>query len=143
MGIAAACCWAAATIVHRRASIPMATWELNFWQMLAGAIVLLAIAYLGGERWPSKMTPLQLFCFVWLAISATAGAFGVWLFVLGRACRIHAAGTLFFVPLVVALLSHFFLNTRLTAVQALGGTLIGIAVWLDSRSTQPEFVPPP
>jgi drug/metabolite transporter (DMT)-like permease len=143
LGIAAACSWATATIVQRRARLPVGTWTLNFWQMLVGAIALLVIAYLSGEHWPSRMSAFQVGCFLWLAISATAGAFGLWLFALGQACRIHAAGALFFVPLVVALLSHFFFNTRLTGVQALGGMLIGLAVWLDSHSIQPEFVPPP
>jgi drug/metabolite transporter (DMT)-like permease len=143
MAIAAACCWALATIVQRRATLAMRPSVLNFWQMLLGAIALLVIAYLTGERWPEKMTAFQVYCFLWLAISATVGAFGLWLFVLSRAGRIHAAGTLFFVPLVAAVLSHFFFNTRLTALQALGGTLIGFAVWLDSRSTRPERVPPP
>jgi drug/metabolite transporter (DMT)-like permease len=143
MGIAAACCWAMATIVQRRARLSMRISVLNFWQMLIGAIALLVIAYLSGEHWPARMTAFQVCCFLWLALSATVGAFGLWLLVLSKACRIHAAGTLFFVPLVAALLSHFFFDTRLTGLQALGGFLIGLAVWLDSRSTQPEFVPPP
>jgi drug/metabolite transporter (DMT)-like permease len=143
MGIGAACCWATATILQKRARVPMGTSALNFWQMLVGSLALLAIAHLSGERWPARMTLFQVGCFLWLVISATVGAFGLWLFVLSKACRIHAAGALFFVPLVAALLSHVFFNTRLTGLQALGGTLIGIAVWLDSRSTRPEFVPPP
>jgi drug/metabolite transporter (DMT)-like permease len=143
MGIAAACCWATATIVQRRARLAMDPWALNFWQMLVGATALLAIAYLSGERWPSAMTAFQVLSFLWLAVSATAGSFGLWLLALSKACRVHAAGALFLVPLVAALLSHFFLNTRLTVPQALGGMLIGVAVWLDSRSTPPEFVPPP
>jgi drug/metabolite transporter (DMT)-like permease len=143
LGIGAACCWALATLVQRHARLSMRTSVLNFWQMLAGAVALLVIAFLSGEHWPARMTAFQVGCFLWLAISATAGAFGLWLFVLSRARRIHAAGTLFFVPLVAALLSHLFFNTRLTGLQALGGALIGLAVCLDSRSTQPEFVPPP
>jgi len=78
-----------------------------------------------------------------LAIPASAFAYGIGLFAVKNAGGTRAGGFPFFVPLVAAVLSHFFRNSRLTGWQALGGVLTGVAVWLDSRSTPPEFVPPP
>jgi drug/metabolite transporter (DMT)-like permease len=143
IGLAAACCWAAATIVHRRAELRMGTWVLHFWQMLVGAIVLIGLAYLSGERWPSRLTPLDVCCFLWLAIPVSAVSFALWLFALQRSGQVHTSGFLFFVPLIAAVLSHLVLSTRLTGWQAVGGVLIGLAVWFESRSAPPEFVPPP
>jgi len=143
IGIGAACCWAAATLLQRRAGLPMGPWVLHFWQGLAGAVVLILIADLGGEHWPSRMTATQVGCLLWLAIPASVVSFGLWLFALGRGGQTHTSGLLFCVPLVAAVLSHFVLHTRLTGWQAVGGVLIGMSVWLDSRCTAPEFVPPP
>lgn len=143
IGIAAACCWAAATIIHRRAALPMGTWVLHFWQMVVGAIVLIGVAYLSDEHWPTRLTTLDIGCFVWLAIPACAVSFGLWLFALGRGGETHTSGFLFFVPLVAAVLSHFVLHTGLTGWQAVSGTLIGMGVWFDSRRNPPDFVPPP
>ena len=143
IGLAAASCWAAATIVHRRAGLLVGTWVLHFWQMLVGATVLIVLAYLGGEQWPSRLTPLEVGCVLWLAIPVSAVSFGLWLFALGRSGQVHTSGFLFFVPLIAAVISHLVLNTRLTGWQAVGGVLIGLAVWFESRSVPPEFVPPP
>ena len=141
--MAAACCWAAATILQRRIRLSIGTWVLNLWQMLAGSIALLAIAYLSGEHWPSRLTALQIGYFLWLAIPASALAYGLWLLAVKNAAGTHGGVFLSFVPLVAAVLSHLFLDSRLTGWQALGGVLTAMAVWLDSRSTPPEYVPPP
>ena len=143
IGLGAASCWAAATIVHRRAGLLVGTWVLHFWQMLVGAIVLIVLAYLSGEQWPSRLTALEVGCVLWLAIPVSAVSFGLWLFALGRSNQVHTSGFLFFVPLIATVLSHLVLNTRLTGWQAAGGLLIGLAVWFESRSAPPEFVPPP
>ena len=111
--------------------------------MLVGAMVLIVLAYLSGEQWPSRLTALEVGCVLWLAIPVSAVSFGLWLFALGRSGRVHTSGFLFFVPLIAAVLSHLVLNTRLTGWQAVGGVLIGLAVWFESRSAPPEFVPPP
>jgi len=143
IAMGAACCWALATILQRRVRLSLGTWVLNLWQMLLGALALVAIAHLGGEHWPSRMTAFQVGCFLWLAIPASAVAYGLWLFAVKNSDGTRTRGFLFFVPIVAAVLSHFVLNSRFTGWQALGGALAGMAVWLDSRSAPPEFVPPP
>ena len=56
IGIVSALCWASATLINKRAALPLSSWALSFWQMLVGAIAILAIAYLDGEQWPSGVT---------------------------------------------------------------------------------------
>ena len=38
IGIVSALCWASATLINKRAALPLSSWALSFWQMLVGAI---------------------------------------------------------------------------------------------------------
>jgi drug/metabolite transporter (DMT)-like permease len=134
IGLASAFCWAAATIIHRRAKLPMGAWALSFWQMLIGAVVLLAVAYIGKERWPATITAAQWGWFLWLAIPASTGSFGLWFVALSKAGQSNPSGFLFLAPFFAVVLSYFILHSQLTSLQALGGVLIGIAIWLESTA---------
>ena len=133
LGIGAAWCWAAATIVNKKAKLPLGAWALSFWQMLIGSLVLLALAYGSGERWPQSTTPAQWGWFLWLAIPASAGSFGLWFVALDKGGATRTSGYLFLSPLFAVLLSFVILDTTLAWPQALGGLLIGLALWLVNR----------
>jgi drug/metabolite transporter (DMT)-like permease len=133
IGLASALCWAGATIVNKRAKLPMGAWALNFWQMLIGAIVILVIAYATGQQWPRSTTPTQWAWFLWLAIPASTGSFGLWFVALAKGGATRTSGFLFLAPLFTVLLSFFILNSTLTWLQGVGGLLIGIALWLVNR----------
>jgi drug/metabolite transporter (DMT)-like permease len=133
IGLASALCWAGATIINKRADLPLGSWSLSFWQMLIGSAVILAIAYGSGEKWPVATTPEQRGWFLWLAIPASTGSFGLWFVALKRGGATKTSGYLFLAPLFTVLLSYFLLGTALSWVQAAGGVLIGIALWLVNR----------
>jgi drug/metabolite transporter (DMT)-like permease len=142
IGLASAFCWAGATIIHRRAKLPMGAWALSFWQMLIGSVVLLAAAYIAAERWPANMTAAQWGWFLWLAIPASTGSFGLWFVALSKAGQSNPSGFLFLAPFFAVALSYFILHSQLNSLQALGGVLIGAAIWLESAS-RPRSDPPP
>lgn len=133
IGLAAAFCWAAATIVNKRAALPLSTWTLTFWQMSIGALALLGIAYGLGEHPARPLDARQWLWFLWLAIPASTGSFGLWFLALRRGGATRSSGYLFLAPVFTVLLSFLVLKTPITWVQGLGGTLIGAAVWLVNR----------
>jgi len=126
-------CWAVATTVNKRAALPIGGLALNFWQMLLGALVLLAVALAGGQRWPAGLAWRDWGWFAWLAIPASTGSFGLWFEALRRGGATHASGWLFLAPLFAVLLSFVVLRTTLTPSQWLGGAAIAAGLWLVNR----------
>jgi len=134
IGLASALCWAAATVINKRARLPFGPWALSFWQMLVGSIIALIFAYvIVGERWPDLVTASQWGWFFWLAIPASTGSFGLWFVALGRGGATRTSGYLFLAPLFTVILSFFILHTTLSWLQGAGGVLIGLALWLVNR----------
>ncbi|MFK2905365.1 DMT family transporter [Dyella ginsengisoli] len=131
--LASAVCWAVATTINKRAALPIGGLALNFWQMLIGALVLLALAYTGGERWPADVGARAWLWFAWLAVPASTGSFGLWFVALRRGGATHASGWLFLAPLFAVLLSFAVLHTTLSPLQLFGGVLIGVGLWLVNR----------
>lgn len=128
-----AMCWGAATLITKRARTALVPLALNFWQMMVGAMVLLAAGHFGGEHWPTQMTGLQWAEFLWLAIPASGGSFSLWYLVLARGDASRASSYLFLAPLFAVLLAVPFLGASLTWIQGIGGLLIGVGVWLINR----------
>ena len=138
LGIGAAWCWAAATIINKNAKLPLGAWSLSFWQMLIGSLALLALAYGSGERWPQTTTLEQWGWFLWLSIPASTGSFGLWFVALDKGGATRTSGYLFLAPLFTVVLSFLVLGTTLSWRQALGGALIGLALWLVNRAVPAE-----
>jgi drug/metabolite transporter (DMT)-like permease len=133
IGLGSALCWSAATIINKRANLPFGSWALSFWQMLVGSLVILAIAYSLGQHWPAVTTHTQWGWFIWLAIPASTGSFGLWFVALKRGGATRTSGYLFLAPVFTVVLSWFVFGTALSWLQALGGALIGLALWLVNR----------
>jgi drug/metabolite transporter (DMT)-like permease len=133
IGLASAFCWAVATIVNKRANLTLGSWALSFWQMFIGAIALLAIAYGNGESWPATTTNAQWGWFFWLAIPASTGSFGLWFAALKKGGATKTSGYLFLAPVFTVLLSWLIFGKSLTWIQAIGGVLIGMALWMVNR----------
>ncbi len=136
VGLGGALCWSLSTIVNKRAQLPIGTWALSFWQMLIGALILLAMAYGQGEHWPAAVGPREWAWFLWLAIPGSAGSFGLWFLALRKGGATRSSGYLFLAPLFTVLLSDAILKTSLTWQQAAGGVLIGLSLWLVNRGSQ-------
>lgn len=131
--LASALCWAAATVVNKRADIPMNTWALSFWQMLVGGLALLGAAYAAGETWPASLGLAGWAWFLWLAIPASTGSFGLWFVALRTGGATRTSGYLFLTPLFTVLLSVPLLGAGLSRPQAAGGVLVGLGLWLVNR----------
>jgi len=129
-GLASALCWAAATLVNKRSQLSLGNWSLSFWQMFIGSLFVLLAARLADEQWPSTVSAAQWGWFLWLAIPASTGSFGLWFLALKKGNATRVSGFLFFAPLFAVLLSFSVLGTPLSWVQGLGALAIALAIWL-------------
>jgi drug/metabolite transporter (DMT)-like permease len=134
LALSSSLCWAIATIINKRATLPFGPWALSFWQMLIGSLGLLGLAYGFGEHWPATASVTQWGWFLWLAIPASTGSFGLWFVALGKGGATRASSFLFLAPLFTVILSFFILSAPMSLGQALGGGMIGAALWLVNRN---------
>jgi drug/metabolite transporter (DMT)-like permease len=133
IGLGSSFCWALATIVNKRVRTSFNSWALSFWQMLAGSIFLLAWSLAIAERWPHPFSPREWLWFLWLAGPGSAGSFGLWFVALKTGGASKASSYLFLAPLFAVLMSFLVLDTALSWRQALGGSLVALALWLVNR----------
>ena len=101
--------------------------------MLIGGLALLGVAYATGESWPAGLTLAGWGWFLWLAIPASTGSFGLWFVALRTGGATRTSGYLFLTPLFTALLSVPILGAGLSGRQAAGGALVGLGLWLVNR----------
>jgi drug/metabolite transporter (DMT)-like permease len=134
LGLGAALAWTTATIVNKRARLPIDSWALSFWQMLIGALALLFVAYVRGEHWPARLSLGDWGWFFWLAIPGSTASFGLWFLALTRGGATRSSGYLFLAPLFTVILSTALLHTSLNALQGLGGALVGLSLWLINQT---------
>ena len=133
IGLGSSLCWAVATVVNKRANLPIGPWALSFWQMLIGSLALLGLAYGLGQHWPASVSIDAWGWFLWLAIPGSTASFGFWFIALNKGGATRTSGFLFLVPLFTVVLAYVVLGAPLTWHQAVGGGLIGIALWLVNR----------
>lgn len=124
---------AGAAIVAKRLPEPVPASTLTFWQMLVGSLVLFAIAAAAGQGWPGGLTPAEWGWFVWLAIPASSGSFGLWFLALQWGGAVRTSAFLFLAPLFTVLIAAVILGERLGPLQLAGGVLVGVALWLVNR----------
>jgi drug/metabolite transporter (DMT)-like permease len=134
IGLASSLCWAIATLINKRAGLPFRPWALNFWQMLIGSLALLVLAFGLDEHWPAGATSAQWGWFLWLAIPASTGSFGLWFMALHKGGATRASSFLFLVPLFTVVLSFLVLGVPLSLQQAVGGGLVGTALWFVNKA---------
>lgn len=139
VALASSLCWACSTLINKKAGLPLKPWALSFWQMLIGSLTLLVIAYANGEQWPVDVTSVDWGWFLWLAIPASTGSFGLWFIALGKGGATRASSFLFLVPVFSVSISFAVLGSPLSLQQASGGALIAVALWLVNRKQRTEI----
>ncbi|WP_374307901.1 DMT family transporter [Methylocella sp.] len=133
LGLFAGMSWAGATLLNKRARLPMETWALTTWQMGIGAFALLAVAFARGERWPADFPLSGWGWFAFLAIPGSTASFGLWFLALTKGGATRSSGYLFLAPLFTVALSALMLGSHIAPAQLLGGALIGAGVFMINR----------
>lgn len=135
IGLGAAFSWAAATVLNQRMTPSAPSWWVSFGQTLFGAVLLLVIAFALGERWPDALRDVDWAWFAFLAIPGSAISFGLWFVALRMGGATRASAWLFLAPAFTVLLSALVLGTPIRPMQAVGGVLIFIGVYLAAQRT--------
>ncbi|HTP54059.1 MAG TPA: DMT family transporter [Thermoplasmata archaeon] len=132
--LGAAICWAFATVVVQRRYRPEAMASVNGYQLLGGALVLLALAVAVDPKHLPVPSPSLWVSVAWLGVFGTAFAYAVWFDLLGRIPAATLSGYSFFVPLVALSVSAVFLGERLDPAQGVGFVLILGSIYGISRA---------
>ena len=92
LGLASSLCWASTTIVHKKYKTGLGVWRLSFWQMFTGGAVLVLCSLFANETIPANaFTSSHIGWFLWLAIPASTGSFGLWFLALRQGGRLSPA----------------------------------------------------
>ncbi len=141
LGLGAALAWTTATIVNKRARLPI---DFSGAQLLADADrrAGAALCRLCARRALASALSLGDWgWFFWLAIPGSTASFGLWFLALTRGGATRSSGYLFLAPLFTVILSTALLHTSLNALQGLGGALVGLSLWLVNQ-TPPRAAAP-
>lgn len=132
--LAAAISWAAATVAFQARFRPDALARANGYQLLGGAVALLAFSLVVAPREvPVSPAPALWISVAWLGVFGTAFAYGVWFYLLGSVHASSLSAYAFLVPLAALGLSVVLEGERLDAAQALGVGLVLVGVYLVGR----------
>lgn len=142
--VLAALSWALMSVLVKKAPPNLPLWTLTFYAMVLALLVLtpMSLASMPSVSWARLTSPLIGGGIVYLGVVATAGAFYLW----NRGLQLTEAGAggIYFVfqPVSGTILSYLLLKEPIGPGFLGGAILIGLAVWLISRSTvAPADVP--
>ena len=133
LGLACAISFASSTIYNRKVKLQVPPFIISATQMLIGAIFLLICAFFFEGNQFKLVDKTQTFWFLWLAIPASTGSFGLWAIALNKGGAVVSSSFLFLVPLFTIIISHFVLNTDFSLKQLIGAGLIGFALFVTNK----------
>ena len=131
LAVASGFAWALGSVEVKRIQrkAPVDLLALTTWQMLFGALPLVAIAAWSNEPAPVWTTSLVLLL-LGLAVVSTALCWVVWLWVLRRLSTSVASMSMLAVPVVAILSAHWQLGERTMPTEVAGMLCIGVALIL-------------
>ncbi len=134
LGFGCAISFASSTIYNRKVKLHVPPFIISATQMLVGAIFLLVCAFLFEGNQFSLQDNTQTFWFLWLAIPASTGSFGLWALALNKGGAVVSSSFLFLGPLFTIIISHFILHTDFSLKQLLGAALVGVALFVTNKN---------
>jgi drug/metabolite transporter (DMT)-like permease len=135
----ASLCWAVSTIVAKRIGSKFDPFDLTFWQMLFGSILLCGIAFASTQPFSMPHTSNCWLALLWLAIPASTGAMGTWFAALSIGGAVRTSGFLFLCPVFSAAISFFLEGETIFEHEVSGAMLVGIGLLILSGRTVKLF----
>ncbi|NSZ61667.1 EamA family transporter [Agrobacterium tumefaciens] len=136
-GLAGAVSMAFGTVLTRKWRPPVSNLTFTAWQLTAGGILLLPVAYFLEPALPAP-TAANILGMAYLGIIGAALTYFVWFRGLARIEPSAAASLGFLSPVVATLLGWLALGQSLTPVQIVGFVAVLFSIWLSQRSQMPK-----
>jgi len=108
---------------------------LNRDSMWIGAVILGALAFMRESGAALHITPLAIFCILYLAIPGTVVTFGVYLWLLRHVPAYRLSIVSFVTPAIALLVGALFGGEPLTLATAVGSTLVLAGIFLVLKRT--------
>ncbi len=136
-GLAGAVSMAFGTVLTRKWRPPVSNLTFTAWQLTAGGILLLPIAYFLEPALPAP-TAANILGMAYLGIIGAALTYFPWFRGLARIEPSAAASLGFLSPVVATLLGWLALGQSLTPAQIVGFVAVLFSIWLSQRSQLPK-----
>ena len=126
LGVMAALCWASGTILIKqlRATTPVDLLTLTAWQMLLGALPLVALSVVVPEP-ATNWSPAYVGILAFMSIASTAMCWWLWIWILDRVPAWEASLSVLGTPVVAILSSRLTFGEEFKATEIGGILLIG------------------
>ena len=136
-GLAGAVSMAFGTVLTRKWRPPVSNLTFTAWQLTAGGILLLPVAYFLEPALPAP-TMANILGMAYLGLIGAALTYFLWFRGLARIEPSAAASLGFLSPVVATLLGWLALGQSLTPAQIVGFVAVLFSIWLSQRSQLPK-----
>ncbi len=136
-GLAGAVSMAFGTVLTRKWRPPVSNLTFTAWQLTAGGILLLPVAYFFEPALPTP-TAANILGMAYLGLIGAALTYFLWFRGLARIEPSAAASLGFLSPVVATLLGWLALGQSLTPAQIAGFVAVLFSIWLSQRSQLPR-----
>lgn len=126
----ASLCWAASTTAAKRIGAALGAFELTFWQMLTGSMLLVAVACASGQTFRLPQSQAVWGALLWLSIPASMGAMGTWFGALALGGAVRTSGFLFLCPVFSAAIAFVVKGETVSGHEIAGAALVGLGLVL-------------
>jgi probable blue pigment (indigoidine) exporter len=136
-GLAGAVSMAFGTVLTRHWQPPVSSLTFTSWQLTAGGILLVPVAFFLEPALPVPTTA-NILGIAWLGLVGAAFTYLLWFRGLSRIEPSAAASLGFLSPVVATVLGWLALGQSLTPIQLSGFAMVLVSVWLSQRSLMPK-----
>ncbi|HEY9100121.1 MAG TPA: EamA family transporter [Thiobacillus sp.] len=141
--LAGAACMAAGTFLARRWQPKVSVMVFTSWQLLAGGLMLVPVAWLVDPPLP-VLTSIQILSYAYLSIIGTLLAYVLWFRGLARLSPVAVSSLGLLSPLTAVLLGWFFLDQTLTGLSLIGlMTVLASVLGVQWASRSPQSLTQP
>ncbi|MBV2159651.1 EamA family transporter [Achromobacter denitrificans] len=139
-GLASAASMALGTVLSRRWQPPVSALAFTSWQLTAGGLLLLPVAWLAEPALPALTVP-NVLGIAYLGLIGAALTYVIWFRGLARLEPSVVSSLGFLSPVTAVLLGWGLLGQSLSPAQLAGMAVVVTSVWLSQRAQRPAPLP--
>ncbi len=117
------------TVLHRKNTARFNLFVVNFWQSLAGGLLLLPFVWMNFQS-TQTINPILIGAILYLAIAVTIGAMGLWLWLVRRNGAATAASYHLINPFFGLILAAIVFNEPIRVIDLVGVSVIVTGLWI-------------